>query len=65
METTKTQSSTLFTYSKIDFRDKLEEVSEILKFFSLKISLTSKILSHIFSTLSRITKVREIDLNKY
>lgn len=26
MDSTKTQSSTLFTYSKIDFRDKLEEV---------------------------------------
>lgn len=33
MEPTKTQSSALFTYSKIDFRDKLEEVSEKFKFF--------------------------------
>lgn len=34
MEPTKIQSSTLFTYSKVDFRDKLEEVSENWRFLT-------------------------------
>lgn len=46
MEPSKTQSLALFTYSKIDFRDKFEEVSENFHFFPH--FFVKKFPSHIF-----------------